>query len=156
MLRVVLAVCVSIILLNSGSLSAEGPGKNVHWQKDLKSAHKVALAEGKPILLVFGAEWCTYCHKLEQNVIDQPATAAYINANFVAVHLDADHEKRVTDILEVESLPCTVVLSPNADLLGRFEGYAEAAKYTANLEKSVQAHRKLQAAAAARPATATR
>lgn len=156
MLRCTLAACLSIAFLHTGSLSAEGPGKNVHWQKDLKSAHKVALAEGKPILLVFGAEWCTYCHKLEKNVIDQPATAAYINANFVAVHLDADREKRVTDILEVDSLPCTVVLSPNADLLGRYEGYAEAAKYTANLEKSVQAHRKLQSVANGAAATTTR
>ncbi|MFV0442481.1 MAG: thioredoxin family protein [Planctomycetaceae bacterium] len=128
------------------SAFAGGPGKNVRWQKDLKTAHKVAQSEGKPILLVFGADWCTYCHKLEKNVLDQPATAAYINANFVAVHLDADHDKRVTEILEVESLPCTVVLSPNADLLGRFEGYAEATKYTANLEKSVRAHQELRAA----------
>jgi thioredoxin-related protein len=127
----------------------EGPGKHVHWQRDLKAAHKLALAQGKPILLVFGAEWCTYCHKLEKNVIDQPETAAYINANFIPVHLDADKEKKIVEILEVDSLPCTVVLSPAADLLGKFPGYADAKKYTANLAKSQQAFRELQTAAAA-------
>jgi thioredoxin-related protein len=138
---------VAVLLLAEVSF-AEGPGKNVHWQKDLKSAHKLAVAQGKPILLVFGAEWCTYCHKLEKNVIDQPETAAYINANFIPVHLDADHEKRIVEILEVDSLPCTVVLSPNADLLGKYDGYAEAKKYNANLAKSQQAFRELQTAAA--------
>lgn len=155
MLRTTLLSGLSMLLL-SGLLAAEGPGKNVHWQKDLKTAHKLALSQGKPILLVFGAEWCTYCHKLEKNVIDQPETAAYINANFIPVHLDADHEKRVVEILEVGSLPCTVVLSPNADLLGRFEGYAEGKKYTANLEKSVAAHRELQATAARTGGAVTR
>jgi thioredoxin-related protein len=132
----------------AGVASAEGPGTNVRWQKDLKSAHKLAVSQGKPILIVFGAEWCTYCHKLEKNVIDQPETAAYINANFVAVHLDADREKRIVEILEVDSLPCTVVLSPNADLLGRYTGYADARKFNANLAKSQQAFQELQTAAA--------
>lgn len=128
--------------------AAGGPGKLVHWQPDLKSAHKLAVAQGKPILLVFGAEWCTYCHKLEEKVIDQPEMAAYINANFVPVHLDADKEKRIVEILDIDSLPCTVVLSPGADLLGKFPGYADAKKYTANLTKSQQAFRELQTAAA--------
>lgn len=141
----VTALAVAVLL---GSASAEGPGKHVQWQKDLKTAHKLAVAKGKPILLVFGAEWCTYCHKLEQNVIDQPETAAYINANFIPVHLDADHEKRVVEILEIDSLPCTVVLSPGADLLGKYPGYADTKKYTANLAKSQQAFQALQTAAA--------
>jgi thioredoxin-related protein len=148
MLRATLAAFVVATIGWASGVIAEGPGTNVHWQKDLKSAHRLAVSQGKPILLVFGAEWCTFCHKLERNVIDQPKTAAYINANFVAVHLDADHEKRVCEILEIDALPCTVVLSPNADLLGRYEGYAEVKAYTANLEKSVQAHRELKAAAA--------
>lgn len=147
MSRLKLVPGLLVILALAAPATAEGPGKNVRWQKDLKSAHKVAVAEGKPILIVFGAEWCTYCHKLEKQVIDQPETAAYINENFVAVHLDADHEKKVVDILEVDSLPCTVVLSPNADLLGRFEGYADARKYTANLAKSERAFREMQTAA---------
>ncbi|MCA9055910.1 MAG: thioredoxin family protein [Planctomycetaceae bacterium] len=148
MLRAMLLTGLSAMLLAGGTISADGPGQQVHWQKDLKSAHRVAIAEGKPILVVFGAEWCTYCHKLEKNVINQPETAAYINQNFVAVHLDADREKKIVGILEVDSLPCTVVLSPNADLLGRYEGYAETKKYTANLQRSAQAFRELQTAAA--------
>ena len=154
-MRAMLAATLVLGLSWNAVATAGGPGKNVRWQKDLKSAHKVAQAEGKPILLVFGAEWCTYCHKLEKNVLDQPATAEYINANFVPVHLDADHDKRVAEILEVDSLPCTVVLSPGADLLGRYEGYAESAKYTANLEKSIRSHRELQSAQAGK-ATVTR
>ena len=44
--------------------------------------------------------------------------------------------------------PCTVILSPSAELLGRYEGYASADKYTANLQKSEHAFRQLQTAAA--------
>ena len=144
----IIGVTVCAVAMANLVAQAADPGPGVHWQRDLKSAHKLALAQGKPILIVFGADWCTYCHKLERNVINQPETAAYINANFVAVHLDADHDKKVAEILEVDSLPCTVVLSPNAELLGKFKGYAEAPKYTANLNHAQQVYRELQTAKA--------
>lgn len=118
----------------------------VRWQPDIKSAHKIALAENKPILLVFGAEWCTYCHKLERETINTPGMAAYINENFVPVHLDADKEQRVTELLDVKSLPCTVVISPKAELLGKFTGYCDAAHYEEKLVKSQEVFRSVKTA----------
>jgi uncharacterized protein YyaL (SSP411 family) len=127
----------------AGPPASEG----VQWQPDLKTAHKAALAQNKPILLVFGAEWCTYCHKLERNVINQPEMAAYINETFVPVHLDADHDKKVADILQVQGLPCTVVITPNAQLLGRFTGYSEAAAYEKKLASTQEKFEAIQTAA---------
>jgi len=150
------AVLVGVFGLGALLAHAADPASGVQWQKDLKTAHKLAQTHGKPILIVFGAEWCTYCHKLERNVINQPEMARYINANFVAVHLDADHDKKVAEILEVDSLPCTVVLSPNAELLGKFKGYAEAPKYSANLARAQQVYKELQTAAAAAGGSVTR
>lgn len=150
MLRAIRMTSVGLLLtVVSVAVAVEPHAPNVQWQKDLKSAHKLAVAQNKPILLVFGAEWCTYCHKLERNVLNQPDTAKFINTNFVAVHLDADKETKVMELLEVQSLPCTVVLSPNADLLGKFNGYQDTSKYTQNLTQAQTAYRKLQTAAAA-------
>jgi uncharacterized protein YyaL (SSP411 family) len=146
MVRVYGILTAGVIGLWAAVIIGADPAAGVHWQKDLKTAHRLATAQNKPILIVFGAEWCTFCHKLERNVINQPEMAAYINAHFVAVHLDADKDRKVADLLEVDSLPCTVVLSPNADLLGKFKGYFDTAKYTAHLAKAQEAYRELQTA----------
>jgi thioredoxin-related protein len=147
MVRVCGILAAGVIgLWGTWSVCADPAPAGVVWQKDLKTAHRLAVAQNKPILIVFGAEWCTFCHKLERNVINQPEMAAYINANFVAVHLDADKDRKAAELLEVDSLPCTVVLSPNADLLGKYKGYAESSKYAAQLAKAKQAYRELQTA----------
>lgn len=121
----------------------------VRWQTNLQAAHRIAVAENKPIMIVFGAEWCGYCKKLEKQTLNSPEVAQYINETFVPVHLDLDKEQRVGEILEIQSLPCTVILSPNADLLGRIDGYFTPAPFQ---QKLVAARQQYQPAQAVAPA----
>ncbi|MEZ6067660.1 MAG: thioredoxin family protein [Planctomycetaceae bacterium] len=150
-----LATTLAAVLMTilGATASAAEPASRVEWQPDLKAAHKLARQTNKPIMIVFGADWCTYCHKLERNVLNQPEMSTYINEHFVPVHLDFDDEQKVAEILEVKSLPCTVVISPNADLLGKFVGYAEAPKFAANLESAEDVYRTIQTAAVPGKAT---
>jgi thiol:disulfide interchange protein len=129
-MRVASGLLMSGTLLAFGAAlagSAEpGPGKPaIQWQTDLHAAHRLAVKQNKPMLLVFGADWCGYCKKMERTTLADPRMLRYINATFVPVHLDADKDKKVASILEVEALPCTIVLSPEADLLGRIVGFEE-------------------------------
>jgi thioredoxin-related protein len=118
---------IGIVVVSLGTAAvAAGPKNGLEWQKDIFAGHKESTRTGKPMLLVFGADWCVFCKKLEQTTLAEPEMVKYINANFVPVHLDFDRDKKVASILEVKSLPCTVVLSPEADVLGRIEGFAKA------------------------------
>jgi thioredoxin-like negative regulator of GroEL len=108
--------------LVAAAAAADPPKATVAWQNDLKAARKQALQTGRPMLIVFGAKWCTHCGKFEQNTLGNPTMAGYINREFIPVHLDFDKEQMAAEILEVEALPCTVILSPDADLLGRVVG----------------------------------
>ncbi|MBA3316405.1 MAG: thioredoxin family protein [Planctomycetota bacterium] len=107
-----------------GSGAAEPAAKNatVSWQSDLKAAQKQSIRTGRPMLIVFGADWCTHCGRFERNTLNNPTMAGYINREFVAVHLDFDKQQETAEVLEVEALPCTVILSPEADLLGKVVG----------------------------------
>ena len=107
------------------SLAIGSEDKSIAWQANLRDAHQVAVKAKKPMLLVFGAEWCGPCKKLQKSTLTNPQLAKYINSTFVSVHLDLDTDKRVAKILEVEKIPCTIVLSPEADLLGRHVGFLE-------------------------------
>jgi len=114
--------------------------KSITWQTNLKAVHKVAREQNKPMMLVFGAEWCGYCKKLEKTTLENPQLSKYINSTFVSVHIDVDDEEKIAQILEVKSLPCTIILSPGADLLGRFEGYMQPAPMYQKLASANKLH----------------
>jgi thioredoxin-like negative regulator of GroEL len=140
------AAFVMVVLSQGCQSRADAPasGVGIAWFHDLHEAHKVAEATGRPLLVVFGADWCHYCKEMERTTLADPTMVAYVGAHFVPVHLDKDRDKRVADILKVKPIPCTVVLSPNADLLGTVVGYQDVKKYRGELEKTRQRYARLQ------------
>lgn len=134
---IVALVGISIELSKAETKTADA----IKWHTDLESAHQASLKSNKPVYIVFDASWCTYCRKLEQETLSDPRMSRYLNQAFEPVHLDFDKDREIADILQVKSIPCTVVLSSEADLLARQVGYAKVPRYHSMLEKA----RKLQA-----------
>jgi|SRR5579872_3032929 len=116
----------------------------IKWVYDLKTAHEQSLATGKPMLIVCGGPWCVYCKKLEKEVLGHPTIAKYINRTFIAVHLDSEKDQRAVQILEVKSLPTTMILSPDADLLGSVEGFVKVRDYATVLKQSIDFQKTLR------------
>ena len=137
------------LMVSSASADDTSLDKKI-WHLDLQKAHLVAKQENKPMLVVFGATWCKYCKKLEQETLSDPRMQQYIQQHFVPVHLDLDEQAKIGKILEVKSLPCTVVLSPNADLLGKIVGYKDVAGMQEQLDKALQTGAVLQQASGSR------
>ncbi len=138
--QVVWGFCLLGLAADVGAAGPFSKTEELNWEKDIHAARSVAVREGKPMLLVFGAEWCTFCKKMEKSTLANPQMVKYINSTFVPVHIDVDKDPRVAKILEVESLPCTIILSPQADLLGRIDGYEN----PADLYKKLTAAKQLQ------------
>ncbi len=144
--RWTLSLCTTLALLSAATLHmVAAPPKHVEveWHTDLDKAHEKATKQDKPLLLVFEAEWCRYCKQLHKETLGHPQLAAHINRAFIPVRLDVDlpEDRRVADILEVKPLPCTIVLSPEADLLSRKVGFVDAEGFYKTLEDA----RRLQA-----------
>jgi thioredoxin-like negative regulator of GroEL len=128
------------------SADEEGNEKkpSIRWQTDLKIAHEVALELNRPMLVVFDADWCSYCRKMERTTLSEPKLISQINNDFVPVHLNLDDHARIAEILEVKRIPCTVALSPRADLLGRLTGYVGLKQYGESLTRVLALHRKVE------------
>jgi thiol-disulfide isomerase/thioredoxin len=132
------------VAICEGGLQAETPragiagGTKLNWQRNLKVAHKLAVQQDKPIMIVFGASWCTFCRKLENETLNDKKTMAMIERDFIPVHLDFDRDEKIAKILEVERLPCTVILTPDADLLLKAEGYAEPKEFQTKLHAALE------------------
>lgn len=105
----------------SDSEAAEA--SSITWRTDLRAAHTAAVEAQRPILIVFSAKWCTYCHKLLRETTADKQTSRFINERFIPTVLDFDKESRIAEVFEVESLPTTIVLSSGVDLLLQKSGY---------------------------------
>lgn len=115
----------------------------IRWQSDLKIAHEISVELNRPLLIVFDADWCSYCRKMERTTLAEPELITQINRDFIPVHLDLDEHARVAEILEVKRIPCSVALSPRADLLGRLTGYVSRKQYGESLGRVLDLHKKV-------------
>lgn len=116
----------------------------IRWQSSLRVAHDEAIKQKKPLLLVFGATWCTFCHKLHRETFTDRNLAAFVEREFIPMTLDFDEDAKVVEILEVEQLPCTVVLSPDGDLLLKFVGFSKAEPYQKKLQQALKKRAEIQ------------
>ncbi len=114
------------------------------WLHDLQVARRVSAATGRPMLLVFGGPQCVYCRKLENEVLNDPKMADFIRQGFVPVHLDIYKDERAAKILEVKQIPTSIILSPNADLLGSIEGFVTVTPYLDVLKQSLEFQKSLR------------
>jgi len=136
------------VILGCGCLTtllAKPPAK-IQWSYDIQAAYKVAAKQKKPLMIVVGGPGCGYCKLMDQKTFSDPALAEFISQRFVPVHLDYERNRKECEILEVESLPTTIVLSTDADVLGEMVGYRDKAKFRTGLDAALKASQKLQTA----------
>jgi thiol:disulfide interchange protein len=110
-LRTILALA-GLALLSSAGLRADpeypkmGPDiYDVHADAsaDIAAAIIRAGAEHKRVLLVFGANWCIWCHRLHATFGANAAVAAALDRGFVLVEVDVNTrkgEKRNAAVIE--------------------------------------------------------
>lgn len=141
-------------LLNTGAMLGVGTlvttsawalptSPKIKWHNNLRAAYKVARTNDKPLLIVFSASWCTYCHKLLRESLGEKKMVAFVEDQFVPLLLDFDKDAEIAKVLEVESLPCTIVLSPQADLLLQVNGFQKLTAYRQTLQTALDKREEL-------------
>jgi thiol:disulfide interchange protein len=115
----------------------------IHWYAGLKIAHEESQRTGRPMLVVFKADWCDHCKRLDRETFSDARVARYINESFVPLELDLERDAGIAKALEVERIPCTLALNPQADLLGRIVGYVDDAQLRQALVKVQSLHERV-------------
>lgn len=93
----------------------------VDWQQWGEPAFDRAAQEDKPILLDIGAVWCHWCHVMDRESYEDPATAQVINDHFIAIKVDRDerpdvdtrYQAAVSSISGQGGWPLTAFLTPD-------------------------------------------
>ncbi len=93
----------------------------IQWHEWGPEAFALAKQRDKPILLDIGAVWCHWCHVMDRESYENPALAAVINREFVAVKVDRDerpdvdarYQAAVQAMAGQGGWPLTAVLTPD-------------------------------------------
>jgi uncharacterized protein len=93
----------------------------VDWLPWGPEAHRRAVELDRPLLVSIGYSACHWCHVMEHESFEDPATAALMNANFVCVKVDRE-ERPDVDAIYMEAVqnmtgqggwPLNVFLTPD-------------------------------------------
>ncbi len=111
------------------------PAFSAEWMVDLEAAKAKAKAEGKMVLVDFtGSDWCTWCIRLRQDVLDKPEFEAYAKDKFVFAEVDLPQNKArlsqqqleknqdVAAQYKIDGFPTVMVMTPEGRMLGGFVG----------------------------------
>jgi thioredoxin-like negative regulator of GroEL len=108
-------------------LVAGGPAKppEIRWVRQFDAALKRAQMVKKPLLVDFWAEWCGWCHRLDQTTYVDPVVVK-MSEDFVPVKVNTEgtpREVAVARRYDVSSLPTIAFLSPAGRLILRLNGF---------------------------------
>ena len=129
---------ISLLVLLTASIAAgAAPARPraIDFHHTIDEARHATKVE-QPVVLVFGAVWCTWCHKLETDTLTDPKVAT-VAGQFLWVKIDVDHDHELAARYGVEGVPVTVVLDKQGLVLGKAAGYMPPAKFVDFLTTSL-------------------
>lgn len=105
------------------------------WEKDIETARKRALAEGKPMMIMMTATWCGPCKALEGNTLSDPWVQQFLK-DFIVVK--AYEDKAVEKQYGLNGYPTLVFTDKNGKEFHRSVGNQPAATFAGQVLKACQ------------------
>ncbi|MCH7598641.1 MAG: thioredoxin domain-containing protein, partial [Myxococcales bacterium] len=78
------------LLLETSPYLQQHAHNPVNWFPWGDDAFATAKRLKRPVLVSIGYSTCHWCHVMEEESFDDPALAAYLNANFIAIKIDRE------------------------------------------------------------------
>ena len=108
------------------------------WFSTPDAAFAQAAAENGPLVIVFHADWCSVCQRMERTTF-QDAQVVERLRSVVSLKVDVDEQQGLVDYFGVTALPTTVVTTPTGEVVTFKVGYLDAAQFLAVLPESREA-----------------
>lgn len=104
---------------------------DIYWHESYSEALMVSQEENKPLMVVFTADWCVFCKKLENQTFTDPAVAKLVNSKFIAVKIDKDKNDQIAKDFGVQGIPDIFFLTPfdkekGVEVIARQLGFIQA------------------------------
>jgi thiol:disulfide interchange protein len=94
------------------------------WRQSESVAFADARASGRHLVVVFGADWCLPCEKIEQ-IMNNDSVFGLLSESFVPLHFDitelSDHDEELQERYRVFTLPAVIFVDAAGRELGRWD-----------------------------------
>jgi thiol-disulfide isomerase/thioredoxin len=135
------SLALALLLLGGGGPHA------IKWEHRFDDAVKKARAARKPIMVDFWADWCNWCHRLDQTTYVDPLVVKLAD-EFVAVKVDTERGRKNQEIAlryNVSTLPTIAFLSPGGRQILRLDGFQGPGQFPRTMEAARDAARQVMA-----------
>lgn len=109
--------------------------QKLNWQSFNSETLKLAKQKNKHILLHLAANWCHWCHVMEEKTYSNPEVINYLNKYFIVCYEDHDKRPDLANRYRDYGWPATIIFNPNAQEVFKEAGYIEAKEFLSILKK---------------------
>ncbi|MEM9352285.1 MAG: thioredoxin family protein [Planctomycetota bacterium] len=115
--------------------------------RTVQAAWATAVAQRRPLVVMFTTDHCGYCTKMLQETYSDPRVERLLLGNAVTVLAHTRDYAELAQKLGVQGFPTSLVVSPAGDVLEVAPGYVDARQFLTRLAPAITAnHRAAQAA----------
>ena len=115
------------------------------WADWSSESFERAKREGRSIIIHGAAEWCHWCHVMEETTYRDPDVGKLIRDNYVAIKVDVDSRPDIEERYGEWGWPATIILDSEANELGKYRGYMSADEMLDNLRELETAQKMVDA-----------
>ena len=115
---------VSILPASPVSWAADDP-KKINWREDLVQAQAEAKSRDLLLWIQFTGPWCINCRRMDRATFLHAGVINRSRDQFVPIKLRSDEHEALAQSLGLTSLPSTVIVRPNGEVVEKYEGYIE-------------------------------
>ena len=132
-LKSVTTIGLTLLLLVLLSTSGFGESNPLRWYP-FEEGVALGKTQGKKVYIHFWADWCSYCYAMEKETFQNPLVKKRLATDYIAIKVDTDREKILSDEFRIRGLPDNWFLSKNGDIVGHRPGYIPAELFLKILE----------------------
>lgn len=125
---------------------------SIEWYQDYSKAVAVAREQGKPMVLLFtGSDWCGWCIRLKEDILNTPEFEKAVQDQFVFVELDfpaktklpeeiASQNRELRQHFKIHAYPTVIVTDADGNRLGQgnFSGSETPAQFAQQLRNAAK------------------
>lgn len=109
--------------VNIAEARTRGLSRVFEWSPWSQETFERARREKKFILLDGAAEWCHWCHVMDETTYNNPEVGRILRDSFITIRVDIDARPDIAERYGDWGWPATILFTPAAEEIGKYRGY---------------------------------